>query len=146
MDDVYFMKQALEQARIAFNLGEIPVGSVVVCKNKIIARSHNLTETLKDATAHAEMLAITAAAEYLGSKYLNECSLYVTLEPCPMCGGASYWAKIGKIVYGASEEKRKGISAFGNDLIHPKTTIIGGVLADDCGELLRLFFKEKRGL
>ncbi len=137
-DDVYFMKKAYQEAEIAFDKGEIPVGAVVVLNNKIIARAHNLTETLNDVTAHAEMQAFTAASDYLGGKYLKDCILYVTLEPCQMCAGASYWTQLSKIVYGASEPKR-GFKNLGTTL-HPKTKVVSGVLENDC------FFVEKRNL
>jgi len=143
-DDTYFMKKALQEAEIAFDKGEVPVGAVIVFKDKIIARAHNLTETLTDVTAHAEMQAFTAAADFLGGKYLQECTLYVTLEPCQMCAGASYWTQIGKIVYGASEPKR-GFVNLGTTL-HPKTKIIHGILANECSLLLKRFFIEKRNL
>ncbi|MBE7633432.1 nucleoside deaminase [Tenacibaculum finnmarkense] len=143
-DDTYFMKKALEQAQTAFDKGEVPVGAVIVFKDKIIARAHNLTEMLTDVTAHAEMQAFTAASDFLGGKYLKECILYVTLEPCQMCAGASYWAQIGKIVYGASEPKL-GFSVLQTKL-HPKTKVISGVLEEECGFLLKKFFAEKRNL
>jgi tRNA(adenine34) deaminase len=143
-DDTYFMKRALEEAQQAFGKNEVPIGAVVVMNNQIIARAHNLTETLNDVTAHAEMQAFTAAADFLGGKYLKECTLYVTLEPCQMCAGASYWAQLGKIVYGASEEKR-GFLAL-NTTLHPKTKVVGGILKEQCGELLKRFFIEKRNL
>jgi len=138
------MKQALQEAQIAYDKGEIPVGAVIVCRDKIIARSHNLTETLNDVTAHAEMQAFTAAADFLGGKYLNECTLYVTLEPCQMCGGASYWTQIGKIVFGATDDQR-GYQIMKTTL-HPKTKIISGVLEEECGKLMTRFFVEKRNL
>lgn len=141
--DEYFMKKAFAEALQAFDEGEIPVGSVVVAKGKIIARAHNLTETLNDVTAHAEMQAITAAANLLGGKYLNDCILYVTLEPCVMCAGALGWSQIGKIVYGAPDEKR-GFRKFAPKSLHPKTEIFGGVLEIECTELLQEFFKNKR--
>ena len=143
-DDEYFMNRALQEAQTAFEKNEVPVGAVIVMKDQIIARAHNLTETLNDVTAHAEMQAFTAAADFLGGKYLKECTLYVTLEPCQMCAGASYWTQIGKIVYGASEEKR-GFKNL-NTTLHPKTKVIGGVLENECGELLTRFFIEKRNL
>lgn len=143
-DDTYFMKKALQEAAIAFDKNEVPVGAVIVMNNQIIARAHNLTETLNDVTAHAEMQAFTAAADFLGGKYLKECTLYVTLEPCQMCAGASYWTQIGKIVYGASEDKR-GFVALKTTL-HPKTIVVAGVLADECSKLLTRFFIEKRNL
>jgi tRNA(adenine34) deaminase len=143
-DDAYFMRRALQEAEAAFDKGEIPVGAVIVIDNRIIARAHNLTETLNDVTAHAEMQAFTAAADFLGGKYLKECTLYVTLEPCQMCAGASYWTQIGKIVYGATEEKR-GFLVM-NTTLHPKTKIVGGVLEEECSKLLTQFFIEKRNL
>ena len=141
--DEYFMKKAFAEALQAFDKGEIPVGAVVVANGKMIARAHNLTETLNDVTAHAEMQAITAAANLLGGKYLNDCVLYVTLEPCVMCAGALGWSQIGKIVYGAPDEKR-GFKKFAPKSLHPKTEIIGGVLEIECIELLQEFFKSKR--
>ena len=143
-DDVYFMKKALDEAAIAFDKGEVPVGAIIVFKDQIIARAHNLTETLNDVTAHAEMQAFTAAADYLGGKYLKDCTLYVTLEPCQMCAGASYWTQIGKIVYGASELERGFIKL--KTTIHPKTKVVGGILENDCSTLLKRFFIEKRNL
>ena len=143
-DDTYFMKRALEEAQRAFAKNEVPVGAVVVMNNQIIARAHNLTETLNDVTAHAEMQAFTAAADFLGGKYLKNCTLYVTLEPCQMCAGASYWAQLGKIVYGASEEKRGFLTL--NTTLHPKTEVIGSVLKEQCSALLKRFFIEKRNL
>ncbi len=142
-NDEYFMKQALLEAEKAFEQGEIPVGAVVVSKNTIIARAHNLTEKLNDVTAHAEMQAITAASEFIGGKYLQECTLYVSLEPCPMCAGALYWSQIGKIVYGASDVKR-GYNIVNKNMLHPKTEIHFGVLANECSELMVNFFKNKR--
>jgi tRNA(adenine34) deaminase len=141
-NDDYFMKQALVEAQKAFDDDEVPVGAVVVCKNQIIARAHNLTETLNDVTAHAEMQAITAAANFTGGKYLKGCTLYVTLEPCVMCGGALYWSQLDKVVFGASDEKR-GASSAGN-LYHPKTTVVSGVMEGQCAELIKTFFKNKR--
>jgi len=141
--DEYFMKEALKEARKAFDADEIPVGAVIVTGNKIIARAHNLSETLNDATAHAEMQAITAAAEYLGSKYLNKCTLYITLEPCMMCAGALNWSQIGKIVYGASDDK-KGYKKYQPPLLHPKTEIVPGIMENECAALLIDFFKNKR--
>ena len=141
--DEYFMKKAFAEALQAFDKGEIPVGAVVVANGKMIARAHNLTETLNDVTAHAEMQAITAAANLLGGKYLNDCVLYVTLEPCVMCAGALGWSQIGKIVYGAPDEKR-GFKKFAPKSLQPKTEIIGGVLEIECIELLQEFFKNKR--
>ena len=140
--DEYFMKKALAEAETAFEKGEIPVGAVIVIDNKVIARSHNLTELLNDVTAHAEMQAITSAANYLGGKYLKDCTLYVTLEPCQMCAGALYWSQISKIVYGASDENR-GFSKLGTQL-HPKTKVISGVLEEECSLLMRAFFRTKR--
>lgn len=141
--DEYFMKQAFLEAEKAFKMGEIPVGAVVVCKNTIIARAHNLTETLTDVTAHAEMQAITMAANVLGGKYLTDCTLYVTLEPCSMCAGALGWSQISKIVYGASDSKR-GYTTNTKGVLHPKTIIKSGPLADDCARLMIDFFKTKR--
>lgn len=140
--DEYFMRQALTEAKKAYDLGEIPIGAVVVTQNKIIGKGHNLTEQLNDVTAHAEMQAITAAANYLGAKYLIDCTLYVTIEPCVMCGGALYWSQVSKVVYGAKDEKR-GYSQAGNKL-HPKTELQTGILADECGELMKAFFKKLR--
>ncbi|MCK0130431.1 nucleoside deaminase [Flavobacteriaceae bacterium F08102] len=143
-DDTYFMKKALQEAEMAFEKNEVPIGAVIVLKDQIIARAHNLTEMLRDVTAHAEMQAFTAAADFLGGKYLRDCTLYVTLEPCQMCAGASYWTQIGKIVFGAKDERR-GYQFF-NTKLHPKTTVVGGVLADECSEILTRFFIEKRNL
>ncbi|MGB1042717.1 MAG: nucleoside deaminase [Tenacibaculum sp.] len=143
-DDTYFMRKALHEAEIAFDKGEVPVGAIIVFKDQIIARAHNLTETLNDVTAHAEMQAYTSASDFLGGKYLKDCTLYVTLEPCQMCAGASYWAQIGKIVFGASEPKL-GFSKLGTK-IHPKTKVVSGVLEEECGFLLKKFFVEKRNL
>jgi tRNA(adenine34) deaminase len=140
--DEYFMKKALQEAEMAFEKGEIPVGALIVIDNKVIARSHNLTELLHDVTAHAEMQSITAAANYLGGKYLIGCTLYVTLEPCQMCAGALYWSQISKIVYGASDEHR-GFLKMGTHL-HPKTTVVCGILADEASELMKRFFAERR--
>lgn len=142
-DDVYFMKRAFSEAITAFEKGEIPVGAVVVSNNKIIARAHNLTETLNDVTAHAEMQAITAAANLLGGKYLNDCTLYVTLEPCTMCAGALGWSQIGKVVFGAHDEKR-GYKKFASKALHPRTEVVGGILEVECSELIQDFFKSKR--
>jgi tRNA(adenine34) deaminase len=141
--DEHYMRKALEQAQIAYDMGEIPVGAIIVCDNQIIAKTHNLTEQLTDVTAHAEILAITAAAEFLGAKYLTDCTLYVTLEPCPMCAGALAWAQVGKIVYGAEDEKR-GFMRFGKEMLHPKTKIAYGVLQQECAGLMTNFFKNKR--
>lgn len=140
--DEYFMKKALQEAEVAFDKGEIPVGALIVIDNKIIARTHNLTEMLNDVTAHAEMQAITSAANFLGGKYLKNCTLYVTLEPCQMCAGALYWSQISKIVFGASDEQR-GFERMGTQ-IHPKTTVVKGVLADEAGALMKRFFLERR--
>lgn len=142
-DDAYFMRQALEQARLAAAAGEIPVGAVVVGNERIIARGHNQTEGLSDVTAHAEIIALTAAANYLGDKYLHDCTLYVTLEPCPMCAGALAWAQTARIVYGASDDKR-GFMRFGRQLLHPKTKLEFGMLHEECAELMRGFFRGKR--
>ncbi|GAB4161659.1 MAG: nucleoside deaminase [Winogradskyella sp.] len=143
-DDTYFMRKALQEAEVAFEKGEIPVGALIVVEDRIIARTHNLTELLNDVTAHAEMQAITSAANFLGGKYLTKCTLYVTLEPCQMCAGALYWSQIAKIVYGASDDQR-GFKTLGTKL-HPKTKVIGGVLADEASELMKRFFIEKRNL
>ena len=140
--DEYFMKKALHEAEMAFKKGEIPVGAIVVINNKVIARGHNLTEMLIDVTAHAEMQAITAAANFLGGKYLIGCTLYVTLEPCQMCAGALYWSQISKIVYGASDENR-GFVKMGTQL-HPKTTVVSGVMANEASGLMKRFFAERR--
>ncbi len=141
--DAHFMKQALLEAQKAFDADEIPVGAVVVCQNKIIARAHNQTELLNDVTAHAEMLALTAAANSLGSKYLDECTLYVTLEPCPMCAGGLAWSQLGRLVYGASDDKR-GFMRFGKSLLHPKTKVEFGIMMEECGTLMTNFFQTKR--
>lgn len=138
----FFMKMALKEAEKAFVENEVPVGCVVVCENQIIGKGHNLTEKLVDVTAHAEMQAITAASNYLGAKYLTECTLYVTIEPCVMCAGAIFWSQIGKVVYGARDEKR-GFTKTGN-LLHPKTEIISGILENECSELMKIFFKKLR--
>jgi len=142
--DEYFMNEALKEARKAFDAGEVPVGAVVVCDNRIVARAHNLTETLHDVTAHAEMQAFTAAANYLNSKYLRDCTLYVTLEPCMMCAGGAYWTQIGRIVYGADDEKR-GFTLARSSVLHPVTKLEKGVLADACSQLMSDFFTSKRG-
>lgn len=141
-DDTYFMKRALQEAETALEAGEIPVGAVIVVQNRIIARAHNLTERLNDVTAHAEMQAITAAANFIGGKYLKECTLYVTLEPCQMCAGALYWSQISRIVYGAHDPQR-GCGTMGTKL-HPKTTVLGGVLEHESALLLQRFFQKKR--
>lgn len=140
--DQYFMRKALDEANAAFEIDEVPVGAVIVSKNKIIAKGHNLTETLTDVTAHAEMQAITAAANYLGGKYLPECTLYVTLEPCVMCAGALYWSQMGKVVIGAKDKKR-GFNSAGVKL-HPKTETVWGILEEECSKLVLDFFKQKR--
>ena len=142
-EDVLYMKQALQEAKKAFERGEVPVGAVVVCKNRVIARSHNLTETLNDVTAHAEMQAITAAANYLGGKYLTDCTLYVTVEPCVMCVGAIAWAQMGRLVYGASDEKR-GFQRLAPTALHPKTILQQGLLEEECALLMKEFFKRRR--
>ncbi len=142
-DDLRFMREALKEAERALAIDEVPIGAVIVCQNRIIGRGHNLTEQLNDVTAHAEMQAFTAAANFLGGKYLNECTLYVTLEPCVMCAGASYWTQIGQIVYGASDEKR-GFLKISDGILHPKTKLSGGILAEECSELIKEFFKKKR--
>jgi tRNA(adenine34) deaminase len=143
LNDDYFMRQALKEAGQAFDRDEVPVGAVVVCQNRIIARAHNLVQTLNDVTAHAEMQAITATANVLGGKYLTGCTLYVTVEPCPMCAGALGWAQISKIVYGAKDEKR-GYLQNAPKAIHPKTVVTGGVLEADCASLMQEFFRRKR--
>jgi tRNA(adenine34) deaminase len=140
--DEYFMKKALQEAELAFEKGEIPVGAVIVIDNKVIARTHNLTEMLNDVTAHAEMQAITSAANFIGGKYLKGCTLYVTLEPCQMCAGALYWSQISKVVFGASDEQR-GFEKLGTQL-HPKTQVIKGVLAQEASDLMVRFFASKR--
>jgi tRNA(adenine34) deaminase len=141
--DEYFMNEALKEAQKAAVADEVPVGAVIVCKNKIIARAHNLTERLNDVTAHAEMQAFTMAADYLGGKYLDECTLYVTLEPCVMCAGAAFWTQLGKLVYGASDPKR-GYSQINQSLLHPKTVVVSGILEEPCGKIVSEFFKNKR--
>ena len=141
--DEYYMQQALREARAAAAEGEVPVGAVVVAADQIVARGHNQTERLHDVTAHAEVLAITAASEHLGTKYLTDCTLYVTLEPCVMCAGALGWAQVGRIVYGASDEKR-GFERLGRSMLHPKTEVTNGVLAEECGVLVKEFFRKKR--
>ncbi len=142
-NDEYFMRQAYMEAQKAFELGEIPVGAVVVVNNQIIARAHNLTERLHDVTAHAEMQAITAASEYLGAKYLKDCTLYVTLEPCVMCAGALYWSQLDKIVFASRDEKR-GAGRFQNELYHPKTLVSKGPMEKECAQLMIDFFQDKR--
>jgi tRNA(adenine34) deaminase len=142
--DPYYMKQALAEAEKAAAAGEVPVGAVIVCDNRIIARAHNQTEQLTDVTAHAEILALTAASGHLGSKYLPDCTLFVTLEPCLMCAGALAWAQIGRIVYGASDEKRGFMLAGGKQLLHPKTRLEMGIMEAECAALLTAFFRAKR--
>ncbi len=141
--DEFFMRKALVEAERAFSEGEIPVGAVVVCRGQIISRAHNLTETLTDVTAHAEMQAITSAANTLGGKYLTDCTLYVTVEPCPMCAGALGWAQLRRVVYGATDEKR-GYRKFAPLVLHPKATVTSGVLEAECRELMQKFFKNRR--
>jgi tRNA(adenine34) deaminase len=141
--DEHYMREALKEARKAFDEEEIPVGAVVVCQHRIIARAHNQTERLKDPTAHAEMLAITAACDYLGSKYLQECTLYVTLEPCSMCAGATHWSQLSKIVFGASDAKR-GYMAMNKKITHPETEIVSGLFAKEAEDLLKEFFTKLR--
>lgn len=143
MDDNQYMQMALDEAHKALERSEVPIGAVVVCKGRVIARAHNLTETLTDPTAHAEMQAITMATEYLGGKYLSDCTLYVTVEPCPMCAAALAWAQIPRIVYGAGDPRR-GYSLFTPSLLHPRTQVTKGILAEDCSALIKNFFKEKR--
>ena len=142
-DSNYFMTKAIEEAKIALTKGEIPIGAIIVIDNQIIARAHNLTETLNDVTAHAEMQAFTAAADYLRGKYLKECTLYVTIEPCVMCSGAAYWTQLKRVVFGAKDEKR-GVSNLEIKLLHPKTTLTSGVLKNECSKLMSVFFGTKR--
>ena len=141
--DEFYMRKALAEANLAAEANEIPIGAVIVCNDRIISRAHNLTETLHDVTAHAEMQAITAAANVLGGKYLTDCILYVTIEPCPMCAGGLLWSQISKIVYGAKDEK-KGYSVFSPSILHPKTEVVSGVMEDECASLMKEFFKQKR--
>ena len=141
--DEQFMRKALIEAQAAYDEGEIPIGAIIVCRDRIISRAHNLTETLNDVTAHAEMQAITAAANALGGKHLTDCTLYVTVEPCPMCAGAIGWAQIPRIVYGAPDEKR-GYRKFAPNAFHPKATVVSGVLEEECRSLMQDFFKGKR--
>lgn len=141
--DEYFMREALKEARQAFAEDEVPVGAIVVCKNHIIAKAHNLTERLNDVTAHAEIQAFTAASEYLGGKYLKECTLYVTLEPCVMCAGAAFWTQLEKVVFGAGDPKR-GFMRYGREMLHPKTFLKGGVLTEECSTLIKEYFQKKR--
>ncbi|MGZ4047798.1 MAG: nucleoside deaminase [Bacteroidia bacterium] len=142
--DESFMKEALKEAQKAFDADEVPVGAIVVCNNKIIARAHNLTERLNDVTAHAEMQVITSAANFLNGKYLNECTLFVTLEPCVMCAGAIAWAQLGKLVYGAPDTKRGFNLLNNNRILHPKTEVKSGILADESADLIKTFFQKKR--
>jgi len=144
VEDEHYMRLALVEAQKAFDADEIPIGAIVVCKGRIVGRGYNLTEQLNDVTAHAEMQAFTAASQTIGGKYLKECTLYVTIEPCVMCAGASYWVQIGKLVYGAKEGKR-GFTTKSNSLLHPKTILKGGVLEKECGTLMTRFFETKRG-
>ena len=141
--DEYFMREALKEANKAYDNDEVPVGAVIVCENQIIARAHNFTERLNDVTAHAEMQVFTSASDFLGGKYLDECDLYVTLEPCVMCSGASYWTRLRKVVYGAPDTKR-GFSIIKENIFHPKTEILGGILEKECSEILSQFFVDKR--
>jgi len=143
-EDEYFMRIALQEAEKAFEAEEIPIGAVVVCKGRIVGRGYNLTEQLNDVTAHAEMQAFTAASQTLGGKYLKECTLYVTIEPCVMCAGAAYWTQIGRLVFGAKEEKR-GFTTKSSNLLHPKTVMESGVLSEECAALMKRFFQDKRG-
>lgn len=142
--DDYYMQQALQEAKHAYDDQEIPVGAIVVCQNRIIAKCYNQVERLNDVTAHAEILAITAAQNYLGSRYLDQCTLYVTLEPCAMCAGALYWSQIQRVVYGAVDEKR-GFHTINENMLHPKTQLQGGLLAENCSELIKSFFRKMRG-
>ena len=142
-DDIRYMKMALDEAARAYDNEEVPVGAIVVCKGRVIARAHNLTETLTDVTAHAEMQAVTAAANHLGGKYLADCTLYVTVEPCIMCAGALGWAQLGRLVYGAPDDKR-GYRRFAPQALHPKTVVTAGVLEEDCAELMKRFVTERR--
>lgn len=142
-DNEKYMREALREAQAAFEEDEVPVGAVVVCRGRIIARGHNMTERLHDPTAHAEMIALTAATEAIGGKYLNDCTLYVTVEPCPMCAAALYWAQLGGLVYGAADSKR-GFSLFSPSLLHPRTVTVSGVLSGECSELVSSYFKAKR--
>ena len=146
-DDERYMRQALDQAHRAAEMGEVPVGAVITAGGRTIARAHNLCERLNDFTAHAEMQAFTSASEYLGGKFLDQCTLYVTLEPCPMCAGAAFWTRIGRVVYGAQDEKRGGLDFSGKrkeGLLHPRTELVGGVLEEECAELLTTFFSKRR--
>ena len=143
MTDTDYMKMALVEAQKAYDKDEVPIGAIIVCKGRVIARAHNLTEMLNDVTAHAEMQAITAAASNIGGKYLTDCTLYVTLEPCPMCAGAIAWAQLGRLVYGAGDEKR-GYRRYAPDVLHPKTEVVSGVCADEATALMKKFFANKR--
>jgi tRNA(adenine34) deaminase len=143
INNEYFMREALKEAKKAFDEDEVPIGAVIVCNEKIIARAYNMTERLNDVTAHAEMQAFTSAANFLGGKYLDECTLYVTIEPCVMCAGASYWAQIGKVIFGARDEK-KGFLLTSKKILHPKTILISGVLEEECAMLMKEFFRKKR--
>ncbi|MDR0972051.1 MAG: nucleoside deaminase [Bacteroidales bacterium] len=142
-DDAYYMNEALKQAKIAFSEDEVPVGCIIVCKDKIVGKAYNLSSKLNDFTAHAEMQAFTSAALALGGKYLNDCTLYVTLEPCLMCAGACYWTQIGRVVFGAKDEK-KGASSYGINPYHPKTIVVGGIMEKECSEILKTYFSKKR--
>lgn len=142
-DDEYFMRMALEEAKLAFDEGEVPVGGVIVCGDKVIARGHNLVMRLNDPTAHVEMQLITCATDYIGSRYLSDCTLYVTLEPCVMCAGALFWSQIGRVVFGADDPKR-GAARINQRIYHPKTVVDGGVMVDECADILKGFFNEKR--
>lgn len=141
--DEHYMREALKEAKQAFEEDETPVGAVIVCKNRVIARAHNMTQKLNDVTAHAEMIAFTSASSFLNSKYLTECKLYITLEPCIMCAGASFWTQVPEVIFGAFDEKR-GFLRLGPEILHPSTTYKGGVLEKECGELIRTYFKKKR--
>ena len=138
-----YMREALREASFAASEDEVPIGAIIICRGRIVGKGHNMTEKLNDPTAHAEMIAITAATEALGGKYLNDCTLYVTVEPCPMCAGALAWSQIGEVVYGASDPKR-GFSMFSPSLMHPKTKVVSGVLTEECGNLVSDFFRNKR--
>lgn len=142
-DDTYFMKQAYQEAMTAYEKGEVPVGAVITCKSKIIARGHNQTELLGDVTAHAEIIAITAAAAFLDNKYLNDCTIYITLEPCIMCAGALYWSQIDRVVFAAQDDKR-GFMRHGKELLHPRTKLEFGIMMDECSQLMKDFFSERR--
>lgn len=143
MDDTYYMKLALREAQMAYHAGEIPIGCVMVCRDTVVARCHNMTQRLTDVTAHAEMQAITAASEQLGGKYLNDCTLYVTVEPCIMCAGALGWAQLGRLVFGCPDEKR-GYQRFAPQALHPRTTVQTGVMEQECAELMTSFFRSRR--